>query len=166
MSKEAKLQVLVHLAKLLNEKEMLWAVGGSVLLYLKGLVSDFHDLDLMIDEQDEEQIRGLLEKIGTLHSAAASSQFHSRCFMEWTVEGTEIDIIGGMVIESEGQAYAFPLKQEEIEDHILLEGEIVPLHSLRCWEQYYTLMGRFEKAEILRRARIREKTIPSEGTEF
>ncbi|MCH1939938.1 nucleotidyltransferase domain-containing protein [Holdemania massiliensis] len=162
MTKEAKLQVLARIARLLNEEEILWAVGGSALLYLKGIVSDFHDLDLMIDEHAEKQVRNLLAKIGTLHSATSSAQFHSRCFMEWTVDGAEIDIIGGLVIESEGHAYAFPLKPEEIEDYIQLEGEIIPLHSLTCWEQYYTLMGRTEKAEILRRVRSSRKSIPTQ----
>ena len=50
MTKEAKLQVLARIARLLNEEEILWAVGGSALLYLKEIVSDFHDLDLIIDE--------------------------------------------------------------------------------------------------------------------
>lgn len=53
-TKEEKLQVLVQLAELFNEHEIQWAVGGSLLLYFKGLVSDFHDLDLMIDEQAGE----------------------------------------------------------------------------------------------------------------
>ena len=30
---EEKLQVLIQLAKLLNENQILWAVGGSLLLY-------------------------------------------------------------------------------------------------------------------------------------
>ena len=42
-TKEEKLQVLVQLAALFNEHEIQWAVGGSLLLYFKGLVSDFHD---------------------------------------------------------------------------------------------------------------------------
>ena len=151
-TKEEKLQVLVQLAELFNEHEIQWAVGGSLLLYFKGLVSDFHDLDLMIDEQAGEQVAQLLEPLGTRRPFIPSPAFQTRCFMEFLIEGVEIDVIGGLAIVSEGHVHELPLRSEEIEEGFRLEGQRIPLHSLRVWEIYYTLMGRTEKAEILRRA--------------
>ena len=151
-TKEEKLQVLVQLAELFNEHEIQWAVGGSLLLYFKGLVSDFHDLDLMIDEQAGEQVAQLLEPLGTCRPFIPSPAFQTRCFMEFLIEGVEIDVIGGLAIVSEGHVHELPLRSEEIEEGFSLEGQRIPLHSLRVWEIYYTLMGRTEKAEILRRA--------------
>ena len=76
-TKEEKLQVLVQLAELFNEHEIQWAVGGSLLLYFKGLVSDFHDLDLMIDEQAGEQVAQLLEPLGTRRPFIPSPAFQT-----------------------------------------------------------------------------------------
>ena len=69
-----------------------------------------------------------------------------------SINGVEIDVIGGLAIVSEGHVHELPLRSEEIEEGFSLEGQRIPLHSLRVWEIYYTLMGRTEKAEILRRA--------------
>ena len=74
-TKDEKLQVLVQLAALFNEHEIQWAVGGSLLLYFKGLVSNFHDLDLMIDEQAGEQVAQLLEPLGTRRPFIPSPPF-------------------------------------------------------------------------------------------
>lgn len=42
-----KLEILSQIAKKLNEGHVTWAVGGSLLLYFKGIVDEFHDIDLM-----------------------------------------------------------------------------------------------------------------------
>lgn len=39
----------------------------------------------------------------------------------------------------------------------MLGGQRIPLHSLRQWERCYALMGRTEKAAMLRRAREAEE---------
>ena len=154
---EEKLQVLIQLPTLLNENQILWAVGGSLLLYFNGLVCDFHDLDLMIDEHACEQVARLFSPLGIRHPQLPSPQFHTQCFMEFTISGVEIDVIGNLRIEHEGQIVSFPLQSEEIEGQIMLGGQRIPLHSLRQWERCYALMGRTEKAAMLRRAREAEE---------
>lgn len=40
-----KLEVLTQIAHMLNESQVLWAVGGSMLLYFKGKTDVFHDIE-------------------------------------------------------------------------------------------------------------------------
>ena len=111
----------------------------------------------MIDEHACEQVARLFSPLGIRHPQLPSPQFHTQCFMEFTISGVEIDVIGNLGIEHEGQIVSFPLQSEEIEGQIILGGQRIPLHSLRQWERCYALMGRTEKAAMLRRAREAEE---------
>ena len=39
-----------------------------MLLYFKGILSEFHDIDLMISVHDAEQVRTILSEMGELHA--------------------------------------------------------------------------------------------------
>lgn len=39
-----------------------------MLLYFKGIISEFHDIDLMISVHDAEQVRMILSEMGELHA--------------------------------------------------------------------------------------------------
>lgn len=54
-----KLEILSQIAKKLNEGHITWAVGGSLLLYFKGIVDEFHDIDLMVHADDAEEAKSL-----------------------------------------------------------------------------------------------------------
>ena len=73
--------------------------------------------------------------------------------MEFLIDGVEIDVIGGLAIVSEGHVHELPLRSEEIEEGLRLEGR-ADSAGILCGsgKSYCTLMGRTEKAEILRRA--------------
>ena len=47
---EKKLKVLSALAADLNESDILWAVGASAMLFLRGIVKEFRDIDLLVCE--------------------------------------------------------------------------------------------------------------------
>lgn len=54
---EEKMQVLAKIARVLNQKKVVWSVGGSMLLYFKGITETVQDIDLMIEEKDAETER-------------------------------------------------------------------------------------------------------------
>ena len=45
--RDKKLKVLAALAADLNESDILWAVGASAMLFLRGIVPEFRDIDLL-----------------------------------------------------------------------------------------------------------------------
>ena len=51
-STKEKLSVLSKLALEFNRENVIWAVGASLLLYFKGYVKDFNDLDIMVADID------------------------------------------------------------------------------------------------------------------
>lgn len=146
--KQKKLKVLAALARDLNESDILWAVGASAMLCLRGIVPDFHDIDLMVCEEDIDTAREILLRHGTLQPAAPDDRFGSRHFLEFDVAGVEIDLIAGFVVNAaDGKQHVCPLLVEEVDACVDVEEEAVSLHSLNAWYRYYTWMGRKDRVK-------------------
>ncbi|OKZ69701.1 MAG: hypothetical protein BHV87_14365 [Clostridiales bacterium 36_14] len=58
-----------------------------MLLYFKGIISEFHDIDLMVSVHDAEQVRTILSEMGELHAPASASDpmYRTKVFMEFTI---------------------------------------------------------------------------------
>ena len=146
---EHKLGVLQRVARALNQRGAVWALGGSALLYFKGRVRDFHDLDLMVLERDVPKLVQALCGMGSPMPARPSGQYRTRRFLKYRVDGVEVDVMAGLVIVRDGVAYDCALREEQIAERVLLGGEEIPLQSLADWRRYYELMGRPQKAALI-----------------
>lgn len=152
MTTQEKLCVLVKAAEALDRRAVVWAVGASALLYCKGIVTDFHDIDLMVAEEDASRACEALLSLGALVPSSPSPQYRTRLFREFLVDGVEIDLIAGFSIVCDGQEHYFPLKREDIQDTALINGRPIPLQPLQAWRRYYSLMGRGEKVRLIDQA--------------
>lgn len=148
VERDNKLQVLETIAGAFRERKVVWAVGGSLLLYFKGKVSAFGDIDLMVADSSVEAARAALLELGTLAPPKPQGRYRTRCFLEFTIQGVEVDLMGGMVILKEGKAYDCALLPEQIREWVKVGQESIPLQPLSLWKTYYTLMDRPEKAAL------------------
>ena len=57
---------LARIAAALNGAGITYAVGASLLLYLRGLADGFNDIDLSVLEEDAERAIGILQRLGTM----------------------------------------------------------------------------------------------------
>ena len=146
--REKKLKVLHRIARALNEEGALWALGGSLLLYFKGRVDDFHDIDIMAGEADIERVKRRLCALGELLPPKPKPGYKTRHFLEFIIDGVEVDVMAGFVIVKDGVDYDCSLRPEQVAEQISLKGERIPLQRLSDWRRYYELMGRPEKARL------------------
>lgn len=146
---EHKLAVLAAVAELLNEENITWAVGASLLLYLKGKVKTFHDIDIMIIESDVTKVKELLSKLGIIQPPNPNVQYKTKHFLEYVIDDVDIDVMAGFVIVNSGKEYDCALKEEEIVETLLVNEQEIPLQSLNTWKRYYELMGRDDKMKML-----------------
>ncbi|KPU42693.1 hypothetical protein OXPF_37470 [Oxobacter pfennigii] len=149
MDTEKKLAALVKIAEILNQNGITWAVGASSLLYIKGITHDFHDIDIMISENDVEKVKALLSDYETLQQRIPNAQYKSKAFLEYMIEGIEFDIIAGFTIVAEDVEHYFPLKKENIKEITFIDNMPIPLQSVEEWKTYYSLMGKIEKAQMI-----------------
>lgn len=149
METQKKLEVLAKIAHAFNARQLTWAVGASLLLYCKGIVTEFNDIDLMVAEKDAAAAKTLLRSMGKLQPPRPTGQYRSKCFFEFTIEAVEVDLIAGFVIVHNGEEHAFPLDRAAIVETIDLGGEQIQLQSVVDWRNMYTLMGRTEKVQMI-----------------
>ena len=154
VSIQEKLSVLSKIASEFNDKNIVWAVGASLLLYFKGYVEDFNDIDIMVADVDAIKMENILKSFGTMQpstkgNSEAKVRYETKHFREFIVDDVDIDMMGGFVIVSNGEAYDCDLKQLQITEYIEVNGEKIPLHSVELWRKYYALMGRDKKVAII-----------------
>lgn len=141
-----KIEAFKIVANKLNGKSVNWAVGASFLLYLKGIIQEFNDFDLMIDIKDIKPAQDIFEQLGQAKQETFNHHFKSDFFKTYLFDGIEFDIIAGFRIIN-NQEYYFPFKKAT--EHFDLDGIDVPLDSLSNWMYYYQLMNRPAKAKLI-----------------
>ena len=149
---EEKLTVLAEIAACLNQAHLTWALGASAMLYFHHLAEDFHDLDIMIVNEDAEQAKALLQTLGVLEPPQAGGSYQTKHFHEFIIDEVEVDLIGGFAIVADGIVHDCSLRPEDITGSVQVHGRTVCLQSLQAWQKNYALMGRVQKAELIRRA--------------
>lgn len=143
------LEFLSEIAHEFNSEKLTWAVGASLLLYFRGIVQSFGDIDIMVAESDAEKAKEILQRHGTLLPKKAAATYKTRFFMEFECPKADVDIMAGFSIIKNEKEYYFPLLEEEITDFVDLNGETIPLHSVSAWRDYYELMDRSEKVGLI-----------------
>nr|WP_294487967.1 hypothetical protein [uncultured Anaerosporobacter sp.] len=148
---QKKLFVLSELATKFNNANITWAIGASMLLFFKGYTSEFHDIDIMVSEEDDAKLKEIMLTVGELQPQNHNEAYKTKCFLEFVVDGVDIDVMAGFTIVNKGKEFYYPLKENSIHDYIEVNGVEIPLGSIKEWRNYYSLMGREEKVKIIDR---------------
>lgn len=151
MDSAEKLKVLSRIGRRLSDSGVTWAVGGSLMLYFRHIVGEFADIDIMTTEEDAPRVRDILLSLGAPDPPRSNSGYKTRHFMEFSVDGVDVDAIAGLVITRGGVDYECPFGPANIDGRAEADGVPIPLQSLADWREYYQLMGRAEKAEMIDR---------------
>jgi hypothetical protein len=146
---QTKLNLLSQIAKELNNRNVTWAIGASMLLYFKGITSEFHDIDIMVSEEDFGIVKEVLLSFGKMQPPNPNNKYRTRYFGEFIIDGVDIDVIAGFIVIDQEKEHYFPLKQERINDFTEVNGTRIPLQALEEWRHYYQLMGRTEKVKMI-----------------
>ncbi|MGN1390337.1 MAG: nucleotidyltransferase domain-containing protein, partial [Bulleidia sp.] len=81
METEQKLRVLAKIASKLNAAGIEWDVGASLLLYLHGIADEFHDIDLMVKQEDADSAAEILDQLGTRSAPKTPDpKYHTKRF--------------------------------------------------------------------------------------
>ena len=80
MDEIKKLWILSSIARRLNENNVTWAIGASLLLYLKNKSDSFNDIDIMVCEDDVDKAREVLLQMGVLAPPNPDVKYRTRHF--------------------------------------------------------------------------------------
>lgn len=146
---QEKIELLEKIAHRFNEAHVVWALGASMLLYFKGITSEFHDIDLMIANEDAVLVRTILSEMGEIQPPNPNPKYKTKTFMEFIINSIDVDVMVGFSILSDGRLFDCSLQQEQIVEKMVLGTELVPLQSPTLWCEYYRLMGREDKVRMI-----------------
>ncbi len=133
--------VLIKIAKVLNQSNITWAVGASMMLKLRDFDMNVHDIDLMVDQNDFELACMKLNNLGNEISVEESKLFKTTCFKRYNCDGIEIDLMSGMGIVHKTGFFDYQFKNEDIDKVILIDSISLPLCYIEDWYVFYHLMS-------------------------
>ncbi len=146
-----KIKLLKEIAQRFNTAYITWALGASMLLYFKGITSTFNDIDLMISNDDAESVRKILSEMGELQPPNPNPKYKTKVFMEFVINSVDVDVMAGFSILNDGKIYDCSLDKDQIVEWFTLGNTKIPLQSPLLWCEYYKLMGRKEKVDMIER---------------
>ena len=150
---EEKLKVLSKIAESFNQARLHWAVGGSLLLYLKGYTDHFNDIDLLIYEEDAGTARDLMMDLGPMRVLDRNC-YRAQHFYIFDVDEVEVDIMGDYYVMKDGVEHRVALEKDAQIEWIQLGSQRIPLDSIPMWRRHYDVMGRQGKVDMIDRMGI------------
>ena len=136
-----KEKVLAEIAAGFNSADILWGLGASAMLFLRGVAREYHDLDLMTAPESDGPATEILSKLCTETEIPFSPKYESDVFKKYEKNGVEIDLMSGFGIKTAGGIYRFVVDSPATEDCGTVLGQRIPLTTLEDWYIAYTLMG-------------------------
>lgn len=120
------------------------AVGGSAVLAWLGLVDTVRDWDVTVDA-DPDEVRHALLAAGFEPEDRTSHEhpFATRCRLTLTLADHEIDVLVGFALSDGAAIVPIPVR-------VAGQWQGLPVAHPVDWELAYRLMGRSERAAMLR----------------
>ncbi len=133
-----------------NSSDVLWGVGGSILLNQFGLIDKTNDIDIFVDIRDVETVDEILKGIGKEKSYENIDVFSTKYYNVYTVNTVDVDIIAGFSINHENGVYRYIFDSKSIAITNKINGVAIPFTSLEDWYVLYQLIPNSEaKAKMI-----------------
>lgn len=144
------IEILKLIGKKFNEKEILWAVGASVLLNKYNLIDNPNDIDILVSLEDVEEADKILKNIGIKKESKETNTYSTKVFNEYLVNGVDIDLIAGFKINHIEGSYEYIFDYKSINENVDIDGIKIPFTSLEDWYVLYSIMpNRENKVKLI-----------------
>ncbi len=145
------LNALTDFAKECNAANLVWAVGGSLLLAQYGLVSRPNDIDILTDPESFAQAASIMKSIGEEQPRTDTPTFSTLHYRKYIVSNVMVDLMSGLAINHPYGQFRFFFDSASISGTMKTDGMEIPLASLEDWYVIYSLIpGRQAKADLIR----------------
>jgi GrpB-like predicted nucleotidyltransferase (UPF0157 family) len=149
LATEDKIVILKRIADQFNQTGIVWAVGGSAMLYFFEIVDRFDDVDIQVKESDYEVAKKILEQLGTHKIIPQSFRFKTKQFTKFVVSGVVIDLMGGLKVRKNKVWHEISFADDIVDKKIMVGQTEISLGRLVAWLHYYDLMERYAKVRMI-----------------
>ncbi len=144
------LKALSYIGSDLNDLNIIWGVGGSVLLNHLGLVDQPDDIYIFIDINDIEKVNKILKDMSNETLTKESKLYSPKYFHRSIIEGFEVNIIAGLKINHSNGTFKYIFHSDSISELTKINEIDIPLMSLEDWYVIYQLNpNKKEKAKLI-----------------
>ncbi len=148
--KKELLTTLKYIGEKLNEANITWAVGASVMLSHYGLINNPRDIDIFVSLEDVYKAHEILSSLGEKHPQKNSEIYATEHFHQYTIKDTGIDLMAGFKINHICGIYEYKFNRNSITSTMNIDGVTIPLTSLEDWYVIYQLIPkREEKSKLI-----------------
>lgn len=143
-------QVLIKIAKKLNQEKIVWAVGASLMLHHFGLYEGPNDIDIFVEIKDANKAKKIFDEFGKPKEIKPHRVYTSNYFYKYDIDNISIDVIAGYQINHTDGVYRYNFDKTAIGKVSKIEETEIPYCSLEDWQVMYRLMpGGEQKAKLI-----------------
>ncbi|MEG1254728.1 alpha/beta hydrolase-fold protein [Clostridium sp.] len=140
---------LSHIGSKLNEANVLWSVGGSILLNHFGLLDKPNDIDILVGIDDIKKVEEILDNMGQKKIWEKTDIYSTQYFYEYIINGVEVDVMSELSINHSNGVFEYDFDYKSISDMKDVSGVSIPLTSLEDWYVLYQLIPNRESKVVL-----------------
>lgn len=140
---EERKSFFLNFLKTLQEADIKYGVACSFNLFLRGIVDEFHDFDLIVDIEDIPTLKEIMERLGAILVSTGGNGFcESNVYLHYQVGRIDLDIISGFRILTFGTSFIYEYNSSEIETIKIYEEEeiVIPIISAEAMFLLYCMM--------------------------
>lgn len=146
----------------LNKADIRWGLECSTNLFIRGIVDEFHDLDLLVDIKSIPKIEEIMGKLGAiLKETGGNGYCESDMYMHFQFGRIDVDVISGFRLVTFGTHFEYYFNPEELQ-YMHLEGRNIPLVSMEALYLLYSMMEGWQARRRYKRVLIEEYLLREE----
>ncbi|MBC8060573.1 MAG: hypothetical protein H7Y18_07895 [Clostridiaceae bacterium] len=144
------IDTLSYIGKKLNEREVVWGVGASMLLNHYGLINRPNDIDILVDLKDIEEADEILKSMGEKKKWEKKDTYSTKYFYEYVINGVDVDVMAGLCINHNNGMYRYIFDNSSIIEVATIKGVNIQFSALEDWYVLYQLIpNRENKVRLL-----------------
>lgn len=133
----------------LNDANITYAIGGSLLLYAHQLVDAFNDIDILVVKEDFVKVHAILTDMGKEQPIKENDKYQTECFKTYMVKDSKVDVMANLIIKHQSRMYNHCFDASSIVEYKEIHTACAPLMSLEDWYMIYLLIERDDKIHLL-----------------
>lgn len=149
----------------LRKADVRWGLACSTNLFIRGIVDEFHDLDLIVDIKSIPKVEKIMKEQGAiLKETGGNGYCESDIYMHFQFGRVDVDVISGFRVVTFGTHFEYYFNPEELQ-FIELEDKNIPLISMEALYLLYSMMEGWQARRRFKRVLIEEYLL-AEKLEF
>ena len=146
-------ETLMKLNKELTKHNVNWALACSMNLFLRGIVDEFHDIDMIVDRDSVETIKKIMENIDAkLVDTGGNGYCESDVYLHYVIGRVDVDVISNFRVKTYGTEYVYRYNANEL-DRSLQNMPLIPAEALYV---LYAMMEGWQPKRRFKRLALEE----------